>query len=211
MGIEMKRFALFLFVSAVLLYGHQAAAGKSISAAEIMSHPEIQNALLDTAKKSPFVRARKCTASQLTPSNNFVTLSPKGYVPLIVKQPIKWKGCGQERTLNILMAIDVKKMLSRTTSLAPGDTHASPTLQKDAGMAAMPMVVASTGLKDCKSFYIDNTKFLKQTGQPAKKALGSSWDERWTISVCERKVSVIMHFTPDATGTSFSAQLEKPK
>ena len=205
----MKRLALILFVGITLLAAHQAAADK-MNFAEIMAQPEIQNAFLETAKISPFVRARNCTTAQFTPSNNFVKLSQKNSVPLIVKQPIKWRGCGEERILNILMTMDFGKNLADTTSLAPGDTRASPTLQKDAGMSAMPMVIGSTGLKNCTSFYIDNTKFLNERGQPSKGTIGSGWDELWTISVCEKKVPVIMHFTLDARGTSFSAELKKP-
>jgi hypothetical protein len=66
-------------------------------------------------------------------------------------------------------------------------------------------------MKDCKSLDIVDTEYLRETGAPAEGSKGPPWDELWTFSACAGKVQLTVHFTPDPTGTSISANSNETK
>ena len=77
----------------------------------------------------------------------------------------------------------------------PGKTIASPQLQQDTifSVGAYGLRIAT---KDCFTVAITNTEVSK----PKKN---NSWEEIWTLKVCEREGRLPIQFTenPDGTGT----------
>lgn len=75
----------------------------------------------------------------------------------------------------------------------PGKTIASPQLQQDTifSVGAYGLRIAT---KDCFTVEIANTEISK----PKK---GNTWEEIWTLKVCEREGRLPIQFTENADGT----------
>ncbi len=84
-------------------------------------------------------------------------------------------------------------------ALLPGDSYASPLLQRDAKqqLASAMAVVGSS----CPSDVIDT---VLPAGTP--KDPGMAWDEKWSVRSCGKLYLVPMHFVPDRTGTGINVK-----
>ncbi len=127
------------------------------------------------------------------------------------KETIQQTGCGMTRLLNVLTTVQPDSTL-KVQALLPGTTITDPQLQQDsvqyaaAGMGEMP--------PDCQQGGVLNTRFLGVDGQrpgilPAPGAPPRPWSEVWTLQACAKRADVILHFTPDATGTDI--RVDPPK
>jgi hypothetical protein len=178
----------------------------------VIADPGVQQRVLGTAKKSTVVIYNPCPSAQFNLSEKFVVYKPltsdgTGAVTGGAwKQVVQEQGCGTNRILNVLAFVQGPKTLT-TTPLLPGTTHADPQLQKDAVRYA---VIAVGGAeKNCNIGYIADTEFLQHEGVPLEGAKGAPWQELWTLISCTKQSQVLMHFTPDRTGTSiFATQSE---
>jgi hypothetical protein len=118
-------------------------------------------------------------------------------------------GCGNDTVLNLFFValpdgkIDVAAGLS-------GTTVADLLLQKDAMSTALG-AAARPETKDCKEVYVLNTDFVGMVGEAKEGVAARPWDELWTISVCQKRVIVTMHFVPGKVGTTFHAALSEAK
>jgi hypothetical protein len=149
------------------------------------------------------VVSNPCASANFVILNQFVLVKPMAFddsgLPTAGawKQSVAEKGCGQNRLLNVLLWLDPK---ANSMPLLPGTTRTDPILQKD----AMPYAAraAQWPEKNCKTGYMENTEFLKETGDPLEGARGKPWDELWTLASCTKKAKVTLHFIPDKTGTT---------
>ena len=75
----------------------------------------------------------------------------------------------------------------------PGGTQASPQLQQDTifSVGAYGLRIAT---KDCFTVAITNTEV-------SKPKVGNTWEEIWTLKVCEREGRLPIEFTQEADGT----------
>ncbi len=75
----------------------------------------------------------------------------------------------------------------------PGKTQASPQLQQDTifSVGAYGLRIAT---KDCFTVAITNTEV-------SKPRVGDTWEEIWTLKVCEREGRLPIEFTQKADGT----------
>lgn len=122
----------------------------------------------------------------------------------------RMEGCGQSKVLNLRYWFAPEGRLMRSTTL-PGTTIAVPLLQKDALFYAQAAMVRLTP-KDCKESAVIDTRFLRlgDVSPQARPGMESHvWDEEWQVRACGVVGTVSMHFIPDATGTTISAEMAK--
>jgi len=181
---------------------------------KMVSDPTEQKQVLKVAMQSGVVLNNPCTSANISILNKFTFYKPVAFDSAghpaagAWKQSITEKGCGQDRLLNVFFWLDPNHSI-RAMPLFPGTTHADPVLQKDAmSQAAM---AAQWPEKDCKTGWMENTEFLKETGAPLDGVKGKPWDELWTLASCTKKAQVTMHFIPDKTGTTIHASLQETK
>jgi hypothetical protein len=115
-------------------------------------------------------------------------------------------GCGGARAFNVLTTVQPDGSLA-SGPLLPGNTIAGPVLQHDSvGYAAAAFGELPPG---CAQGVVTNTAFGSFEGDsnpkvPASRN-GRPWRETWTLAACGKTADVLMHFAPDDTGTTISA------
>ena len=108
------------------------------------------------------------------------------------KEMTEGSACGESRIYNALVVYTNGS--PRVLPLFPGHSHAGPLLQRD-GVA-----YAAIGAGAEKSCTVDVLETSLPDGEPGGARL--PWNERWTVSACNKRSMVLMHFIPDATGTT---------
>jgi hypothetical protein len=99
------------------------------------------------------------------------------------------------------------------TAPISGETHADLTLKSDVARKISLWAKVDTG---CQRIDAIQTEVIRVnpigTGDsPAARQYGSV-DERWVVSLCDRKVPYLVSFTPDGKGgTFYKTSLEKPQ
>jgi hypothetical protein len=173
-----------------------------------------QKVVLNVAKQSGVVLGNPCPSASFTILNQFVSYRPMAFdssgrpTEGAWKQSVAEKGCGQDRLLNVFLSIG-PNAIPAAMPLFPGTTRADPVLQKD----AMPFASAAARWpeQNCRAGFMENTEFLKETGEPLAGAKGKPWDELWTLTTCTKKALVTLHFIPDKTGTTINAGFQETK
>ena len=185
--------------------------------APLLVTPDHRTALLQAAHSVDAPGMPTCpTASYMTTGEIGVLMplqaDPSGHITAGAwKETIQQTGCGTARLLNALTVVQPDGTLE-TQPLLPGSTITDPQLQQDsvqyaaAGMGPMP--------PGCDQGGVLNTRYLGQDGKPpgSLPAPGRPplpWTEIWTLVACARQVDVVMHFTPDPTGTDVRADPAK--
>lgn len=192
----------------------QAFADDKVDFKRMVLDPAEQKLVLGVAKQSGVVINEPCPSADFTILDRFAIYRPMVFEGSAFpkagawKQSVAEKGCGQDRVLNVFFWLDSNNKM-REMPLFPGDTHADPVLQKDAMQHAA--MAAQWPEKDCKTGWMENTEFLKETGNPLEGAKDKPWDELWTLASCTKKAQVIMHFIPDKTGTTIHTSLQETK
>jgi hypothetical protein len=127
------------------------------------------------------------------------------------KETIQQTGCGMSRILNVLTTVQPDGTL-KVEALLPGTTITDPQLQQDsvqyaaAGMGTMPPGCEQGGVLNTRFLGVDGQRpgVLPLPGRPARP-----WSEVWTLQACTKRADVVLHFTPDATGTEI--RVDPPK
>jgi hypothetical protein len=103
--------------------------------------------------------------------------------------------CGEKRRYAAFVVF--KDGTPAVYPLLPGDSYASPVLQRDATLVVLAGVKAMSA--SCPPEVLD-------TALPdgATKREGMPWNEKWTVRSCEKLYLVLMHFVPDQTGTGIN-------
>jgi hypothetical protein len=123
------------------------------------------------------------------------------------KESMNETGCSIGRVLNALTTVGPNDTLE-TQALLPGTTITDPELQLDSVQyAAAAMGDLPPG---CDEGGIIDTAFVGMDGEPpgTKPKPGSvarPWTENWTLQACAKRAVIVMHFKPDATGTTIEA------
>lgn len=121
------------------------------------------------------------------------------------RQDFPVSGCGNDTVLHLYFTAGADEKI-RALIGVPGTTRGDLTLQRDALMYAK--IGATHVVKDCKTFYVKNTKFeafglvKPATSDPGPAARFRPWWETWTLVGCDRTVDVPIDFVPDAKGTT---------
>lgn len=134
-----------------------------------------------------------------------VTFAPDG-VPNggVWKQQFPVSGCGNDTTLNFYFQAAPERKIS-TVLAAPGDTHASLILQRDARRYAGAAVIATR--KGCTALILTTTQFQGYglVSPPARDPGNGHqlrpWRETWTMVGCGHTYNVPLDFMPVASGT----------
>lgn len=109
--------------------------------------------------------------------------------------------CGQQRRYRVL--VTVRSGRAGMQALLPGNSYASPTLERD---ARFPMIGAAEAFvpagQKCAVDVIDTHLIAAPT------APKQPWNEVWTVTTCGKRLSVPIRFVPDATGDGTSIQIE---
>jgi hypothetical protein len=119
-------------------------------------------------------------------------------------------GCSEMRLLNVeyLFAPDGQM---KAIALLPGTTAANLKLEHD-GLTYAAVGMAKLAPKDCKDTKFVDTKFIGYQATDSTNSVGSRpWTEEWTVRSCGVTGVVTMHFTPDATGTKISTNLNETR
>jgi hypothetical protein len=176
--------------------------------AAVLQDPGHHQMVLDTARQSPAWTHISCEAASFAPAPEIGIYVPvqfgKDGAPIsgAWREGVVASGCGAPVTLNVLTRITAPATLA-TGFLLPGGTIADPILQNYAQSFALK---AAGGLPaGCKDGYVANTAFA---GYDASNPNGNGgpWKEVWTLDLCGPPRRVLMHFIPDATGTTINAQ-----
>ncbi len=151
--------------------------------------------------------------SQLACKPQVYTLKNAGYEPLInVDFPEDYEHprsggwfqfydvnlCGDKLKMKYLVKAQDGKP-PRLFPYLPGNSEASPQLQRDASRIALSSTMINAGLKPkCSRAQIINTKFVE-------KKLDGSWIEDWTVNYCSKHLIGIT-FTPSGnSGTAINS------
>jgi hypothetical protein len=181
----------------------------------LLTQPGHQAALLEAAHAVDIPGVPPCPDANYATSGEIGVLDPPRLnaqgkiISGAWKEAILETGCGTTRRLNALTEVSPDGSLE-TRALLPGNTITDPELQEDsvqfaaAGMGELP--------PDCDQGGIVDTKFVGLDGQPvgvlpSPTAPPRPWSEIWTLQACSKRTDVVMHFVPDATGTSIHAAL----
>ena len=210
MGLAISFRSILAFIAAVPVVAYQdqqlgvAASKQELSA--YVATPAHQAETAKAAQMSGRWQILECTSSQfLSPSeiayvSNPMLLKPDG-TPLrgIWMEHIVASGCGQDILLNVAWIAGNGRLLAG--SMAPGATRADPQLQTDAGKNFMLIVMIKAPPCAGKHTFIYDTVV-----DPAVSgAAPGSWSERWTISSCDKYVTVPIAFRPDGKGGTYFA------
>ena len=110
--------------------------------------------------------------------------------------------CGEARRYRVLVIIRSGK--ASVISVLPGDSYASPQLQRD---AQLPLAGAVVGVvlkgQKCPVDVLDTN--LVGSAPTASK---QPWSELWTVRACGKRMSVPIQFVPDAVGDGTSIHIE---
>ena len=171
-----------------------------------------QEHVLEAAKQTPAFAHDPCpsatfsftgrVAVYVTPERDPAGALTKG----AWKQQVHEEGCGHERLLNVLVAVQGPGRIG-TMPLLPGGTRGDPQLQRDGIRYAM--IATQVAAKDCKQGYVEETEFADQGDKAIQGGKSPPWREVWTVVACGRKAQVPMRFIPDATGTTIAADAAK--
>ncbi len=120
-------------------------------------------------------------------------------------EAVRADGCGIARVLNVLTYVRTAGALV-SGPLAPGDTTADPTLQRDASQHAF--TAALTHVPGCRQAYLDDTRFVSRTApaRPDPRLTGPVTLEHWTVIACGTPVVVDVQFLPVGHGTDIVAR-----
>ncbi len=205
----------YLILAAVLVLPAMAVAQTAkhptaMQFAAVLQDPGHRQLVLDSAKESPAWTHMSCAAASFAQAPEIGV-----YVPVQFAkngEPIsgEWReglvasGCGAPITLNVLTQITAPATLA-TGYLLPGATIADPILQNYAQSFALK---AAGGLPPgCQDGYVANTEFAGYDDPKAGPAIGP-WKEIWTLDLCAPPKRVLMHFIPDASGTTIQASAD---
>jgi hypothetical protein len=181
----------------------------------LLSRPDHRVALLQAAEAVEAVQTRPCPHATYVTTGQVEVLQPLKLnahgqpVAGAWKESVNVTGCDTDRVMNALTTVMPNGVL-KTRPLLPGTTIAGPQLQADsveyaaAAMGDMPAGCEQGGIVD--------TAYARMDGEPdgAKPPPGAvmkPWTELWTLQACSKRAVVIMHFTPDGTGTEIQAAL----
>jgi hypothetical protein len=174
--------------------------------AAVIQNPGHRQMVLDAARQSPAWTHISCAAASFAPAPEIGVYVPvqfgKDGEPIAGawREGVVASGCGAPITLNVLTRITAPATLA-TGFLLPGATIADPVLQNVAQSFALR---ALGGLPaGCEDGYVANTVF---TGYDSPNGNSGPWKEIWTLDLCGPQLRVLMHFIPDATGTTINAQ-----
>jgi hypothetical protein len=104
--------------------------------------------------------------------------------------------CGEKRSYAASVVIQNGK--TAVYGLFPGQSEASPKLQRDA------VQYAAIGAGVAASCEVDVLQTDLPDGPP--RGAGVPWTEKWTLRACGKRSLVTMHFVPNATGTTINVK-----
>jgi len=168
--------------------------------------PAHQTETVKVAQTSGRWQMSGCTNGQsFSPSQITYAASPMSFAPDgtplrgIWMEQIIASGCGRNMLLNVAWIMGNGRISAG--SMALGATRADPLLQTDA--ARNVVLIAEVKARPCagkRSFIYDTVVDPAVPG-----AAPGSWSERWTISSCNKHITVPISFTPDGKGGSYFA------
>jgi hypothetical protein len=110
--------------------------------------------------------------------------------------------CGTNTQRNLLIIARGQKQL-QAVALLPGETIASPLLQRDAMTSGMVPVTVKLGC-DHRSIAVIDTALSGPVAQ------GVPWKEDWTYAGCGKMAVVTITFSPDGKGGAYFSATLKP-
>ena len=132
-----------------------------------------------------------------------VSFAADGYpVSGMWKQSFPVRGCGNDTTINLFFKGQPDEKITSIVAV-PGDTHADPTLQRDAVRYAW--LGAKAIAPTCTTPHARHTRY-----DGVVDAKHKAWRETWIVAACGQNVEIPITFTPDATGTTITAKMPKP-
>lgn len=177
----------------------------------VLAGAEVEQHILDAAKKSTVLLEDPCPSAQFSAVNRVAILKPPAFdragamVGGAWKESVEERGCGTNHLLNVLAVVRQPSSLV-SMPLLPGTTHADPLLQKDGVHYA---VVAIGGPeKNCSIGYVADTQFIQAEAAPMNGGKSPPWTESWMLVSCTKEYRVSLRFIPDATGTTITAHLD---
>ena len=197
------------FATIIALMPTMAIAENNSGLSKFMSDPVEQQHVLEAAKRSTVIIQNPCPSTDFKILDKFTPVKPIAFdssgkiIDGAWKQVVSAKGCGDDRLLNVFLAMDANTKAMKIFPILPGTTHTDLILQKDAVKYAV--TAAGGPEKGCNIGYISDTQFLQKVDKPMDGAKAPPWDELWTLVTCTKKAQVTMHFIPDKTGTTIAA------
>lgn len=178
--------------------------------ARVLRNPQEQAMVVATAKRSNVVIEDSCKHPFIKLGNRVrIEATPQfdGGGKLISgrwEQSVFYAGCGIVRILNVLISVE-PGLRPMTRALLPGTTHAGPDLQLDVFRApALKQMIDHWRDPKCAKVYVNDTAFIDQESTAAPGSYGPRWREAWTVAACGRKQVILVVFTPDRSGATFT-------
>lgn len=178
-----------------------------------LSRPDHVAALLRAAHAVDLPGSQPCPTASYTTTGEVGVLAPlrtddKGQViGGAIKEGMRTTGCGADRMLNALTAFQPNGAM-QTEALLPGNTITDPQLQQD----SVPYAAGAMGQMPagCEQGGVLDTRYVGLDGEapgtrPAQGGTPRPWSEVWTLQACAKRATVLVHFTPDPTGTEIRA------
>jgi hypothetical protein len=163
--------------------------------------PAHQAETLKAAKTTGRWLASGCTSGQsFSPSRVTAVTSPVAFAPDgmplrgIWMERLSASGCGSSMLLNVAWIAGTDRIIAG--SMAPGATRANPLLQTSATRDILLIARKKTPSCGAKSAFLYDT-----VADPTAPGVApDTWSERWTLSSCDKRLTVPVDFMPDGQG-----------
>lgn len=177
---------------------------------KVIQAKQHRDAVLGAAKQSTAWIKRNCQNASFVPLSTIKTWKPLEFdstdAPIagVWGETIEARGCGAPIKLNVMTVVREPNVLVSGV-LAPGDTQADPTLQKDASRYVF--IAALAKAPGCQQAHIEDTKVVRKEAPDDARLTGPVLVENWTVIACGRNVIVEVKFLPTANGTTIGAHV----
>lgn len=160
----------------------------------------------DVFQRCPSLVSNGSSVMVLKPSS----FASDGYpISGVWKQSFRISGCGNDTSINFYFFAQPDEKITSLIA-APGETHADPTLQRDA--MRYVLMAAKWRAPQCNAPHLRTTRFDgrfgPQDGSNIAPRTSSGWHETWTASACGKLLPVPLTFITDATGTRVVARVQ---
>ena len=151
----------------------------------------------DVFQRCPTLISAGSTVTVLAP----VRFAPDGYPVAGLETELSRPGMRQRHDHQYFLRGQPDEKITSIVAL-PGDTHADPTLQRDALRYAW--LAAKAVAPNCVTPHVRHTRYdgLVATADKA-------WHESWIVAACGQNVEVPITFIPDPTGTRITTQMAR--
>ncbi|WP_118184648.1 hypothetical protein [Paraburkholderia phosphatilytica] len=173
----------------------------------------LRQPLLASMAREQFVRVEQslpgyCPSMKWRSSNLLILRGPvfdtsSGIAGGTFRESWTGQGCGDAHPVLNLWTVSAPNQPPHVFQSYPGSSIADPQVQRD--LLPIAQTSAAARVPSCGNLGVVDTHFDTYEGDPIRTVNGRMqrpWREEWLMTGCSHAVKIVMHFVPDASGTS---------